>query len=206
MRHPSIKQGPSHTRRKSIYGAKPQAMFGQSSPGHLYDDVEPRLAQKTRYPRDPVDDYQYSPGLRPRMQERERDSYFDEQPTYNPRPVAPLRRNSMAIPSHNPHLPTNFPPNPMRSSTYAPEIHDRRYNLPQPAQIEADPAELIDLRDIRDALEHMQEQKKADWRSRNRQPPLSRKDSAAYYEHDEWYAKAPFVGARREPHDRYSHY
>ena len=206
MHHPSMKQGQSHTRRKSIYGAKPQAMFGQSHPGHIYDDVEPRLAQKTRYPRDPVEDYQYSPGLRPHMQEHERDFYFDEQPTYNPRPVAQLRRNSMAIPPHNPHLQTNFPPKLMRSSTYAPEIHDRRYNLPQPAQIEADPADLIDLRDIRDALEHMQEQKKADWRSRSRQNPLSRRDSAAYYEHDEWYAKAPSVGARREQYNRYSQY
>ncbi|EFQ88644.1 hypothetical protein PTT_15387 [Pyrenophora teres f. teres 0-1] len=204
MRRSSSKQIPSHTRRRSIFEAKPQEMLRQSHPGLIYDDVEPHLAQKARYPRDPVDDYQYSPRLRSRMQEREQESYFEEQPIYNPRPDARLRRNSMAIPSHSPYLQSNFPSKPTRASTYAPELHDRRYNVPRQPQIEADTAELVDLREIRDALEHIQEQKKADWRYRSRPNPMARRNSAAYYEHDEWYARAPPAGARREAYDRFA--
>ncbi|EDU48689.1 predicted protein [Pyrenophora tritici-repentis Pt-1C-BFP] len=203
MRRPS-NQTQSHTRRRSIFGAKPQAMFGEPHPGPIYDDVEPRLAQKARYPRGPVGDYQYTPHIHSRMQEREHDSYFDEQPIYNPRPEAPFRRNSMAVPPHNPYLQSNFPPKPMRSSTYAPEIHDRKYKVPQQPQIEAEPAELVNLREIRDALEHIQEQKKADWRYRSLPNPMARRNSAAYYEHDEWYAKAPPAGTRREAYDRFA--
>ncbi|KAF7570660.1 Med15 multi-domain protein [Pyrenophora tritici-repentis] len=203
MRRPS-NQTQSHTRRRSIFGAKPQAMFGEPHPGPIYDDVEPRLAQKARYPRGPVGDYQYTPHIHSRMQEREHDSYFDEQPIYNPRPEAPFRRNSMAVPPHNPYLQSNFPPKPMRSSTYAPEIHDRKYKVPQQPQIEAEPAELVNLREIRDALEHIQEQKKADWRYRSLLNPMARRNSAAYYEHDEWYAKAPPAGTRREAYDRFA--
>jgi hypothetical protein len=192
MRRPSLKRGDS--RRQSSYSLRPQAAFEHTHTA--YDDVERRQAQKVRYPRehDTVDDYPHTP-LRSNMRasERERDSYFDAQPhpLYTARPDLPHRRNSMAAPLHNPYAQPHFPPKPVRAQTYAAE-----YAFPQRGLLsereEAD--EQLHLRDIADALKHINESREQ--RPLRRPNPMARRESGVYGE-DEWDDRVPVSSRRR---------
>ncbi|KAF1943799.1 hypothetical protein EJ02DRAFT_432950 [Clathrospora elynae] len=157
MRRPSLSR--HHSRHKS-YSARPREGFNHPHPGYIYDGVDRHPAQKIRYPRDAVDDYPYD--HIPHIRERKGDSYFDEQPSYAARPNLPHRRNSMVVSSniHNPFGQSHFPPKPIRASSYASDMHEPGYSFPQPRYIadrpDEDSREQLDLRDIRDALDHIQ--------------------------------------------------
>jgi hypothetical protein len=202
LRRPSLKRG--HSRRQSSYSARHQAAFDH--PHAAYDDVDRRPAQKSRYPRETVNDYPHTP-LRSNLQ---RESYFDEQPHPNytaPRPDLPHRRNSMAVPpkhAHDPYAQPQFPAKPLRAQSYA---ADTGYPFSQqrflPEREEHD--ERFGLRDIADALEHINETRQQQQRPLRRPNPMGRRDSAMYADEDEWDTRVPLRSGGRG-YERYSAY
>jgi hypothetical protein len=200
LRHrPSFKRVHSH--QKSSFGAKPQKVFSQQHPIHIYDvDVDRRWAEKARYPRETVDDYPHPQS--PRTTMREPESYFDDHTAYAARPHLPHRRATMANPPniHNPFAQSHFPPKPVRASSYL-DRHDPDYILPQPRQLadQEEQDERFGLSDLHAALEHIQDKNK---RSMRRPNMMGRRDSAFQYDDDEWHVRAPLSG-RRGTYDRF---
>ncbi|KAL1798019.1 hypothetical protein ACET3X_004625 [Alternaria dauci] len=200
-RRPSFKH--VHSRRKSSYGGKPQPVFDQPHPSHIYDDeIDYRRAQKVRYPDDLADDYPHARS--PRAHMREPESYFDDHAAHAIRPNMHHRRATMANPPtiHNPFAQTYLPAKPIRASSYLADRHDPGYSFPQPRALtdREEPDERFGLSDIHAALEHIQEKK--DMRHSMRRPNvMGRRDSALQYE-DEWNSRVP-LGARRGGYDRF---
>jgi hypothetical protein len=200
IRRPSFKHVQSH--HKVSYASKPQNVFGQPHPSHIYDeDIDRRRLQKTRYPKETIDDYPHPRS--PRAHMREPESYFDDYPTHAVRPSLPNRRATMANPPHvhNPFAQSHFPPKPVRASSYLADRHDNGYSYPQQRAL-ADRDELDErfgLGDLHAALEQMQDKKE---RSTRRANMMDRRDSAFQYDGDEWNARMP-LGGRRGAYDRY---
>ncbi|KAG9191403.1 hypothetical protein G6011_09491 [Alternaria panax] len=184
-----------HSRRKSFYGDKPQPVFDQPHPSHIYDDdMDYRRAQKARYPREPAHDYPQPRS--PRAYLHEPESYFDDHPTHPIRLNMQHRRATMANPPiiHNPYAQIDFPPKPIRSSSYL-DRHDPDYMVPQPRALAdgEEPDERFGLSDFHAALDHIQEKK--DMRHLMRRPNvMGRRDSAFQYEDDEWNVRVPLGG------------
>lgn len=168
MRRPSVSHVNSRT--QSYSRAQPP-IHHHPHPSHIYDDVDRR--PNIRYP---ADDYPHN--------QRLRDSYHEE-PSCGARPGMPRRRNSVQVTSGNPFTSSYFPPKPIRSMSYAADMHEPGYAFPTKRLTDREHDDQVDLKDLADALKHIKD---------SRRVPLNRRGSergnAALFSEDEWYPSA----------------
>ncbi|KAF2997116.1 hypothetical protein E8E13_004312 [Curvularia kusanoi] len=117
-------------------------------PSHIYDNVESH-PRRSAYPA-PVD-YPRDP--------RQHNMYHDE-PLYAPRPSA-HRRSSVQTPHSNPFDTTRHPPRLLRSTTYAPELHDSMYGHREQRYLSDRPSQDgVNLDELVDAIEQLKDKRR----------------------------------------------